>query len=62
MTIPTPSPSDRPEEFRIPRPIPCPGCGSTKGSTRVGKFRSQCLECNSTFPNGDFGRDDQDPQ
>ena len=50
------------EEFRVERPLPCPGCGSTKGSKRVGKFRSQCLNCNSTFPNGDFGRDDQDPQ
>jgi hypothetical protein len=57
------SPSDpQPEESRISRPLPCPGCGSTKGSARVGTFRSQCLNCNGLFPNGDFGLDNQDPQ
>lgn len=29
------------------RPLPCPECSSTKGYTRVGKFRVQCLNCNS---------------
>lgn len=43
-------------------PNPCPGCGSTKGSARVGIFRSQCLDCNSTFPNEEFGLPNQDPQ
>jgi hypothetical protein len=43
----TASPSDpQPEEPRISRPLPCPGCGSTKGSARMGTFRSQCLNCN----------------
>jgi hypothetical protein len=45
-----------------PTNSPCPGCGSTKGSARVGKFRSQCLDCNSTFPNEEFGLPNQDPQ
>ena len=44
------------------RPFPCPGCQSTKGYSRVGKFRSQCLNCNSTFPNAEVNREDQEPQ
>ena len=29
------------------RPLPCPECDSTKGYSRVGDFRVQCLNCNS---------------
>lgn len=43
-------------------PPPCPGCGSVKGFTRVGKFRSQCTNCNSLLTNSEIGRDDRDPQ
>lgn len=57
----TASPSE-PEEPRVSRPLPCPGCGSTKGSARVGTFRSQCLDCNSTYPNAEFGLDNQESQ
>lgn len=50
------------EDFREARPLPCPSCGSTKGSKRVGKFRSQCLNCNSLLPNAEFNLPDQEPQ
>lgn len=33
------------------RPMPCPECSSTKGYSRVGKFRVQCLNCNSLLKN-----------
>lgn len=33
------------------RPLPCPECGSTKGYSRVGDFRVQCLNCNSLVKN-----------
>jgi transcription initiation factor TFIIIB Brf1 subunit/transcription initiation factor TFIIB len=33
------------------RPFPCPQCGSTKGYSRVGNFRVQCLNCNSLIKN-----------
>jgi hypothetical protein len=33
------------------RPSPCTQCGSTRGYSRVGKFRVQCLNCNSLLPN-----------
>jgi len=59
------SPSDpRPEEesWHEARPLPCPSCESTKGYSRVGKFRSQCLNCNSTFPNTEIGRENLEPQ
>lgn len=39
------------EEDRQSRPVPCPECESTKGYSRVGKFRSQCLGCNSLLKN-----------
>lgn len=43
------SPSDegQPES----RPMPCPQCESTKGYARRGKFRVQCLNCNSLITN-----------
>lgn len=33
------------------RPVPCPECESTKGYSRVGDFRVQCLNCNSLLKN-----------
>jgi transcription initiation factor TFIIIB Brf1 subunit/transcription initiation factor TFIIB len=33
------------------RPLPCPECGSTKGYSRMGDFRVQCLNCNSLIKN-----------
>jgi hypothetical protein len=33
------------------RPLPCPECGSTKGYSRMGDFRVQCLNCNSLVKN-----------
>jgi transcription initiation factor TFIIIB Brf1 subunit/transcription initiation factor TFIIB len=43
------SPSE--EESRGARPLPCPECSSTRGYSRVGKFRVQCLNCNSLIKN-----------
>lgn len=57
-----PTSPSKPDENRTPRPMPCPGCESTKGFQRLGKFRSQCTNCNATFPNAEVGVDDQDPQ
>jgi len=31
--------------------MPCPQCESTKGYSRVGRFRVQCLNCNSLLAN-----------
>lgn len=50
------------DDFREARPLPCPECQSTKGTTRVGKFRSQCLNCNALLKNADVNLPDQDPQ
>lgn len=50
------------DEIREARPFPCPECHSTKGSTRVGKYRSQCLNCNALLPNAEFNLENQDPQ
>jgi transcription initiation factor TFIIIB Brf1 subunit/transcription initiation factor TFIIB len=33
------------------RPMPCPECESTKGYSRVGNFRVQCLGCNALLKN-----------
>lgn len=48
---------DEPEE--VP---PCPECKSTQGFARVGKFRSQCNNCNALLPNAEINRDNLDPQ
>jgi len=57
------SPSDpSPEEERQARPIPCPECASTKGYSRVGKFRSQCTNCNALLTNEEIGRENLEPQ
>lgn len=50
------------EEDRQARPIPCPECNSTQGYSRVGKFRSQCTNCNALLPNAEIQREDQEPQ
>jgi uncharacterized protein (DUF983 family) len=55
-------PSEPTEEERISRPIPCPECSSTQGYTRVGKFRSQCTNCNALLTNAEVGRENQEPQ
>lgn len=41
-------PSEEEVQFR---PLPCPECGSTRGYSRVGEFRVQCLGCNSLVKN-----------
>jgi hypothetical protein len=51
-----------PESEGQARPIPCPECGSTKGYSRVGKFRSQCLDCNALVKNEEINRENRDPQ
>lgn len=33
------------------RPLPCPECESTRGYSRVGNFRVQCLNCNAVLKN-----------
>jgi hypothetical protein len=45
-----------------PRPLPCTECGSTKGYSRVGKYRSQCLNCNALLKNAEINLEDQEPQ
>lgn len=50
------------EHEPIPRPVPCPECESTKGYSRVGKFRSQCLNCNGLLKNEEIGRENLEPQ
>lgn len=57
--MPETSPSEPEHESRS---YPCPGCGSAKGFNRVGKFRSQCTNCNSLVSNSEIGREDLDPQ
>jgi hypothetical protein len=50
------------ESERIERPVPCPECESTKGYSRVGKFRVQCLSCNALLKNAEVNFEDQEPQ
>jgi transcription initiation factor TFIIIB Brf1 subunit/transcription initiation factor TFIIB len=42
---------ESPSEEGQARPMPCPECGSTRGYSRVGDFRVQCLGCNSLLKN-----------
>lgn len=35
------------------RPMPCPECNSTKGYSRMGEFRVQCLNCNALVKNSE---------
>lgn len=39
------------EEEGQARPMPCPECESTRGYSRVGNFRVQCLGCNALLKN-----------
>jgi uncharacterized protein (DUF983 family) len=50
------------EETTSPSEPPCPECGSNKGFHRVGKFRSQCTNCNALVMNAEINREDLDPQ
>jgi len=54
--------SDTKESIVQPRPMPCPECSSTKGYSRVGKYRIQCLTCNSLLKNSEVDIQDQEPQ
>lgn len=49
-------------EFREGRPFPCPECSSTKGYSRVGRYRSQCLNCNSLLKNVEVNQEDLAPE
>lgn len=49
------------EPWHEARPYPCPECGSTKGYSRVGPFRSQCLNCNSLIKNEEINRENLKP-
>lgn len=42
---------DNSESEHEARPLPCPECSSTKGYSRVGDFRVQCLNCNALVKN-----------
>ena len=44
-------PRPEPDSTPASRPMPCPECESTRGYSRVGKFRVQCLGCNSLLKN-----------
>jgi uncharacterized protein (DUF983 family) len=52
----TTSPSDEGQA------VPCPECGSTKGYSRVGKFRSQCRGCNGLLKNEEVGMEIPDEE
>lgn len=54
-------PVNPPSSEGSPRPFPCPECGSTRGYSRVGKFRVQCLNCNSLLINAEVNFEDQAP-
>lgn len=53
---------DPDEEIREARPLPCTECGSTKGFQRVGKYRSQCTNCNALLSNEEINISNQEPQ
>lgn len=50
------------EVMREARPLPCPECESTKGYSRVGKYRSQCTNCNALVQNSEVNIPNQEPQ
>lgn len=43
----------QPQDQAQARPMPCPECESTKGYSRVGNFRAQCLGCNALLKNAE---------
>jgi hypothetical protein len=49
-------------EFREARPLPCPECNSTKGYSRVGNYRSQCLNCNALLKNAEVNQENLKPE
>lgn len=51
MPIHHPFESGTPPEEGDARPMPCPECESTKGYSRVGNYRVQCLNCNALLKN-----------
>jgi len=55
-------PTPESEPWREARPLPCPECFSTRGYSRVGTFRSQCLNCNALLKNAEVNREDLEPQ
>lgn len=50
------------EPERQARPYPCPECFSTKGYSRVGKYRAQCKNCNALLKNAEANLEDKEPQ
>lgn len=42
-----------PEDPPQARPLPCPECLSTRGYSRVGNYRVQCLSCNALLKNNE---------
>jgi hypothetical protein len=50
------------EDQGQPRPLPCPECQSTRGYVPVGKFRSQCLGCNSLLKNEEVTTQDSNEE
>lgn len=50
------------DKIREARPLPCPECESTKGYSRVGKFRVQCENCNALVQNSEVNIPNQEPQ
>jgi len=53
---------DSDTERREERPMPCPECQSTKGYSRIGKYRSQCANCNALLKNEELNLENQEPQ
>ena len=54
--------SDESTQWHEARPFPCPECFSTKGYSRVGKYRSQCQNCNALLKYAEVNREDLEPQ
>jgi transcription initiation factor TFIIIB Brf1 subunit/transcription initiation factor TFIIB len=46
-----PSSEGPPPQEGQQRPLPCPECESTRGYSRVGNYRVQCLGCNALLKN-----------
>ena len=57
-----PDDSDLRDGYPWRRAMPCPECSSTKGYSRVGKYRSQCLNCNALLKNAEINQEDREPQ
>lgn len=57
-----PDSSEDKEVYSQARPMACPECRSTRGYSRVGAYRVQCLSCNSLIKNSEVDVEDQTPQ